>query len=551
MRNKVLIVALLFFCTLTVGYTQPPANWFNLDLAQDSVPGISAERTYQTLLKGKKSSPVIVAVIDSGVDFEHEDLKNVMWVNEDEIPNNGIDDDGNGYIDDIHGWNFLGNKDGKNLEFDLFEVSRLYLDYKKYFQGKDTLKLNKDDISKYNQYKEYEKIIAEKKAAAQEELMFYAALYDAVKEFNKAIKKDTVTYEDVKKFRSKDQRMNAVANIVLSEMATGKSYDEFKDIIKQGFDHYYSTVNYHYNLSYDGRKMIVGDNPNDPYERYYGNNNVKAAHAEHGTHVAGIIAADRSNKIGMKGVADNVRIMAIRAVPDGDERDKDVANAILYAVDNGAAVINMSFGKGASPYKEAVEKAIKYALKNDVLLVHGAGNDSEQNEPNNSFPNDYFAKKGLFSPRFADNWIEVGATHWKKRTDLVAYFSNYSPDHVDVFAPGVDIYSTVPDSKYKNNQGTSMSAPIVSGLAGVLRAYFPDLTAKQVKDIIMQSVTKMNIKVKKPGSDDLVSFNQLSVTGGVVNLYKAVELASQTRGKRKFSWGQRNKTSKNNPVAIP
>ncbi len=550
MRNKVLIAALLLFCTVYAGYAQPPVNWFNLDLTQDSVPGISTEKTYQTLLKGKKSRTVIVAVIDSGIDFEHEDLKNVMWVNEDEIPDNGIDDDNNGYIDDIHGWNFLGNKDGENLEFDLYEVSRLYLDYKKYFQGKDTLNLSKNEIAKYNLYKEYEKIIAEKKAAAQKELMFYAALYDAVKEFSKAIKKDTVTYEDIKKFRSKDQRMNAVANIVLNEMATGKSYNEFKDVIKDGFEYYYNTVNYHYNLAYDGRK-IVGDNPNDPCERYYGNNNVKATHAEHGTHVAGIIAADRNNALGIKGVADNVQIMAIRAVPDGDERDKDVANAILYAVDNGAAVINMSFGKGASPYKEAVDKAIKYALKNDVLLVHAAGNDSKQNAIDNSFPNDHFTKKGLFSPRFADNWIEVGATHWKKGTDLVAYFSNYSSDHVDVFAPGVDIYSTIPANKYKNNQGTSMAAPMVSGMAGVLRAYFPALTAKQVKDIIMQSAIKTNTKVKKPGTDDLVAFNQLSVTGGVVNLYKAVELASQTRGKRKFSWGERDKDSKNKPVAIP
>ena len=171
---------------------------------------------------------------------------------------------------------------------------------------------------------------------------------------------------------------------------------------------------------------------------------------------------------------------------------------IRYAVDNGAAVINMSFGKGESPNKEVVDEAVKYALKNDVLLVHGSGNDAKEVTFANNFPNDRFDKKGLFAPRYAKNWLEVGASTFSEDENLVASFSNYSADKVDVFAPGVEIYSTVPDDKYKNLQGTSMASPYVAGLAALLRSYFPTLTAAQVKSIIMESSSKQKYRVINP-----------------------------------------------------
>ena len=312
--------------------------------------------------------------------------------------------------------------------------------------------------------------------------------------------------------------------------------EDLNEQIQEGVDYYESKVKYQYNTDLDTRADIVKDDPNNSYERNYGNNDVKGPDAMHGTHVAGIIAAVRNNNLGMKGVADNVRIMAVRCVPDGDERDKDVANSIIYAVDNGAQVINMSFGKGYSWDKEAVDKAVKYAMKHDVLLVHAAGNDGKDNDgAHDNFPTAKFAKAGCFQPKKAKNWIEVGALSWKKGEDAVASFSNYGQKNVDLFAPGVDIYSTTPDGKYKNLSGTSMASPVTAGVAAVIRSYFPELTAEQVKECLEKSAVKQDYKVKKPGSEEKVAFSTLSRTGGVVNVYEAVKLAGQMKGKKKIS----------------
>ncbi len=524
-----------------------PLDWFHLDPVRDSFPGISTQQTYRELLAGKKGRTIIVAVLDSGVDFEHEDLKDVMWVNADEIPGNGIDDDNNGYVDDIHGWNFIGGANGQNVHHDTYEVTRLYVALQKKFEGKDPARLSKREKAEYNKYLEYKAVVEKKVAELSSTVKLYEATYQAVEALEKAIGKSPITLDDVKKFRSRDRTLMAAASLVEQYMGEGSSFEEFRDDIKEYYEYVFNQLNYGYNVEFDPRP-IIGDNPNDLNERFYGNNDVRGPHAEHGTHVAGIIGAKRDNGIGMDGVANNVRIMSVRTVPDGDERDKDVANAIIYAVDNGAAVINMSFGKGASPEKKAVERAIRYAQKRDVLLVHAAGNDGKENNGSNNFPHKYFSKKGLFGPKYADNWVEVGALDWRGGP---ASFSNYSAENVDVFAPGTQIYSTIPDNKYKNNQGTSMAAPVVAGIAATLRSYFPNLTAKQVKGIIMQSVEPIEGKVQKPGSTDMVSFRQLCVSGGRVNMHRAVQLAQQTKGKRKAPWGSGDKKAAAATVAVP
>ena len=252
--------------------------------------------------------------------------------------------------------------------------------------------------------------------------------------------------------------------------------------------------------------------------------------------MAGIIAAVRDNDLGIKGVANNVRIMSVRAVPDGDERDKDVANAIIYAVDNGASIINMSFGKGFSWDKEVVDKAVKYAAKKDVLLVHAAGNSSQNTDEEDNFPNDRYEKRGWFRKKMAKNWLEIGALSWKPGENAVASFSNYAKGNVDLFAPGHQINSTTPDQNYQSLSGTSMAAPVTAGVAAVLRSYFPSLTAEQVKEIMMTTVTPVTQKVKKPGHKDgdaLVEFSSLSKSGGVVNAYLAVKKAMTVKGKKK------------------
>lgn len=529
-----LIIALLALWIAGFAQQGAPEDWFHLDRQKDGVPGMSIDKMYKELLKERQGKTVIVAVIDSGVDFEHEDLKDVMWINKGEIPGNGIDDDKNGYVDDIHGWNFIGNSKGENVTNDNLEMTRLYVQYKEKYENQDPSKLSKKERKEYDDYLKWDKIIKEKQEELAPNLALHGATLDAFTALRDALgkKPEDVSLEDLKNFKSSDMFLGRVAAAVAEFVSEGVSFAQILDEVQEAYDYYNSQVNYHYNPDFDPRE-IVGDNHDDPFERFYGNNDVKGEFSEHGTHVAGIIAAKRGNDIGMDGVADNVRIMALRAVPNGDERDKDVANAIIYAVDNGASVINMSFGKGASPYKEAVDKAVKYAMKHDVLIIHGAGNEEEEITFDNKFPNERFDKKGLFGPKYAESWIEVGAIYWEEGENLAAPFSNYSQERVHVFAPGMEIYSTVPEDNYKSLQGTSMAAPMVAGLAAVVRSYFPELTARQVKDIIIQSAVPYKGKVNKPGTDELVPFRQLSVSGGIVNGYEAVKLAMLTKGKKK------------------
>jgi cell wall-associated protease len=228
-------------------------------------------------------------------------------------------------------------------------------------------------------------------------------------------------------------------------------------------------------------------------------------------------------------VADNVSIMVIRAVPDGDEHDKDVANAIRYAVDNGAWVVNMSFGKSFSPRKAWVDEAVRYAESKDVLLVHAAGNDAKDIDVEDNFPNNRY---GDDRSRTARNWITVGASGPTLK-ELTASFSNYGKD-VDVFSPGVEIYSTLPGGdQYGNQQGTSMASPVTAGIAALLLSHYPELSAVQVKDVIEKSVTKVTAKVAKPGTEDEVSLSDISKTGGIVNAYEALRLAATVKGERK------------------
>jgi subtilisin family serine protease len=534
MRISFLSTALVFssigFAQVYTDTTKAPENWFNLDPYTNKVNGVSTERTYNELLKGKKNTTVIVGVIDSGVDFNHEDLKDVMWTNPKEIPNNGIDDDKNGYIDDIHGWNFLGGKDGKNVEHETVELTRIYRDLKKKYDGKDEKTIASADKKEYRQYIDVKTSYEQKSDEAQKQLTQVNFVNEMFTNLNLEIKDqlsvDSVKAPQLKQFKAKDKKQEgllAYAQLILSQDTT-MTVDYLLKQLDEAQDHFESQVKYNYNIDYDPRG-IIGDDYKNSYEKYYGNNDCKGPGSLHGTHVAGIIAANRVNNIGVKGVGDNVRIMSVRAVPDGDERDKDIANAIIYAVDNGAKVINMSFGKTYPYDKAAVDKAVKYAESKDVLLVHAAGNDGVDVDKNIFYPCRKFA-----NGKKANNWIEVGALNWRKGSDLVATFSNYGKKTVDVFAPGVDIHSTKNDGGYLDESGTSMASPVTAGVAAVIRSYYPNLTAKQVKKIMEKSVDKdyKNQKVKQPGADKTeVKFSDLSVTGGVVNLYNAILMAEK------------------------
>jgi len=511
---------------------ETPKNWFLLDPQTDSVQGVSAEKTYQTLLKDQPSKTILVAVIDSGIDIDHEDLKSVIWTNEKEIAGNGLDDDKNGYIDDVHGWNFIGGKNG-NVDADTYELTREYIRLSKKFLSIDTLKLNKKAAIEFAGYKKVKDKYLKLKAKNEQQYNLYNGMYtnltQSIDTLKAKLKTDELTPELVKNFQSSDAKLLFAKGFLMNlykNAGEDANISEYMGQLKEGVDYYKVIVKYGYNQDFNSRE-IVGDNYSNLFEKGYGNNDVKGPDPTHGTHVAGIIAADRKNELGIKGIADNVKILPIRAVPNGDERDKDIANAIIYAVDNGAKIINMSFGKSFSPEKEVVDKAVKYAEMKGVLLIHAAGNDSDDIDVDKNFPT-----KKYLDGKEAKKWIEVGASAYGADENFVGDFSNYGKKMVSLFAPGVDVYSTVPNNKYKNESGTSMASPSTAGVAALLWSYFPELSALQVKDILLKSTRKFdNLKVIKPGSKEEVLFSDLSSSGGLVNAYEAVKMANGMRRK--------------------
>ena len=453
------MLTLLFISFSALSIAQPiegTLNWYNQE-----GQGMYTEKAYN-YLKKKKSQTVIVGVIDSGVDIEHEDLKGQIWVNEDEIPNNGIDDDNNGYIDDVHGWNFLGNAKGEHVNDARLEKTRILAQLKDKYDGIDPNSIAQDE-----EYK----------------------LYLQVKE----------------------------------EVAADRAqFEQYMDMIdqlpKEAQDYIRSQMDYNLNVDFDDRSLI-GDDPDDFTDTNYGNNDVEGPDALHGTHVSGIIGALRGNGLGGDGVAENVKIMSLRAVPNGDEFDKDIALAVRYAVDNGAMVINMSFGKAYSPHQKEVYEAFKYADSKGVLLIHAAGNDAKDIDVEPNYPTSMYS----FQTEPLDHFVTIGASTKNKGEEMVASFSNYGAKGVDVFAPGFEIYNTIPQSEYRNLQGTSMAAPMVAGAAAMLKSYFPELSMKEIKEVLYST------SVRYPKVD---GFAEKSVTGGVINIYNAAKACKKLAKKK-------------------
>jgi len=538
-KKFIAVMALCLPMIMLSAQGKAPDNWFTLDPTKDNVNGTGGDEALKLLkAKGKKGETVIVAVLDSGVEVDHEDLVDVMWTNPNEIPGNGKDDDNNGYIDDIHGWNFLGGKDGRNVDHETLELTREYVRLGKRFKGTDPKMLHGDAKKEYAYYEKVKEDFETQRAEAEKDMEGameqIKPIEDAFTKVEKALGKKEITADDLKDIKTEDNEDLAGAVGMLKRvMANGLSGRDDLEKYKKQLS---GSLEYNLNPDYNPRD-IVGDDPYNLDSRFYGSNDYEGPDAFHGTHVSGIIAANRNNDKGIRGIADNVRIMTVRCVPDGDERDKDVANAIYYAVDNGASIINMSFGKGYSPQKAYVDAAMKYASDHDVLLVHAAGNSSEDNDKIGNFPNDNYdkpVKKGLFKKeKQVPSWMEIGALNFKSGEKRAASFSNYGKKNVDLFSPGVALYSTVPDGGYGNASGTSMACPAAAGVAAILRSYYPELSAIQVKSILEKSVVKQDGEVLKPGSTtEKVKFSDLCVSGGTISATNAVEMADKTKGKK-------------------
>lgn len=499
-------------------------NWYNKNIKDDKVNGTNVYKAYKELLNGKQpKQKIIVAVIDGGVDPQHEDLKANMWVNKDEIAGNGKDDDNNGYIDDIYGWNFLGNAEGENVNEENLESTRIFRAlHEKY---KDVEKSEAEDKKEYELYEELgdeywknrEKYGKEFKELGQAKMAIDFVYTYLEGKAGKPIN----SINDIKAIKDDSEQTTELKNAAIQMYEQGldkKEFGKYYDQTKKFYECYY-------NINFSSRDKVIGDNVTDITDINYGNPDVKGPDAFHGTFCAGIISAVRNNNMGVDGIADNVEIMAIRAVPNGDEYDKDIALAIRYAVDNGAKVVNMSFGKAYSPQKQMVDEAIEYANSKGVLLIHAAGNDSENVDEKEFFPNDK-----LNSGKEASNVLTVGASSIFKNKKMPAPFSNYGKTQVDLFAPGVDIVSLAPDNTYDQADGTSFAAPVVTGIAALVWSYYPNLTHTQLKEVLMKSVTdlgKKKVYVPSPLWSSKKKFSELSVTGGIVNAYEALKLAEQ------------------------
>lgn len=508
-----------------------PNNWYQLDRSTTGYYGISLDKAYD-FLQGKPSHTVVVAVIDSGVDTLQPDLKPILWHNPGEIPGNGIDDDKNGYVDDYYGWNFIGGKDGKNVHQDSYEAARVYWSLKNKYDSAhvDTTHMNPAQKAEYATYLRAKDDVTQGVNPA--ELMQMQRILPVLERGDSVIAHDLgkkeFTGNDVKDYTSENRDAKIAATIYLNMAKANKNYNISNTDILEYLRGQVRKGESASTPPEDFRDEIVKDNPNDINDRYYGNNDVMAGTPSHGTHCTGIIAAVRDNGIGMNGIANNVKVMMVRAVPDGDEHDKDIANAIRYAVDNGAEVISMSFGKPFSPQKNWVDDAVKYAQSKGVLLVHAAGNDAENIDSAQNFPNPVYRDNS----GAASNFITVGASGDSTNGGFTASFSNYGKKSVDVFAPGVNIYSTLPDDKFGNFSGTSMATPVVAGVAALILEYYPDLSAQQVKYVINTSAVPETEKVRIPGTSDSVSLSDISITGGEINAYNAVKLASTLKGER-------------------
>lgn len=503
-------------------------GWGGADLVNDTIPGMSVQKAYDEIIKNNKGQNVIVAVIDSGVDIEHEDLKSVLWINTKEIPNNGKDDDNNGYIDDVYGWNFLGDAIQENMEY-----TRIYRNLRSKYDGRTASTISAADRAEFDTFQRAKAEYTKELQETQDNLNQYNQIKTQLSAAHKAVSaqlgKENYTKKELSAMATTTQEMAQYKGMLMQIQDNvneniPKALKELDEAIK----YFNDRIESHFNLTKDFR-AIVGDNPKDINDTRYGNNNVMGPSKDkedikHGTHVAGIIAANRDNNIGIKGVANNVKIMSIRAVPDGDEYDKDIALAIRYAVDNGAKVINTSFGKYFSPNPEWVKDAIIYAAQKDVLIVNAAGNDGLNLDNTAVYPNDQFPGQ---TGEIVNNFLTVGALNFTYGSGLIASFSNYGKSNVDVFAPGTKIWSTTPNNGYEYLQGTSMAAPAVAGVAAMIRSYYPKLTASQVKQVIMDSGLSTQASVLVGEEKANKRFSELSSSGKMVNLHNALILADK------------------------
>ena len=534
----------------TQNKSNPDASnfWPAKDPVIDGIPGISLQKLYRKNKVSQTAHTIVVAVLDTQIDSNHEDLQGRLWINKKEIPNNGIDDDHNGYIDDVNGWNFIGKKNGSCLIWGNSECVRIVRKWESYFKDKNPAQFS--DAEKYNfrQYQTAVDYLGSTRKFYQnwnKSLEFGIAVLPAAKEAIKTVfPNENYTLKDLdslysiyktndKSFAQRrddnDRDLGALINYMRSFMEVGQKTAADISSQKTRID---SILQKNLNLGYNERDFI--QNNQNRLEKGYGNNTVSASkNNTHNTQVSGIIAANRNKKTGIQGFSNQIKIMPISVLLTGDEHDLDIAMAIYYAVDNGAKVINMSFGKELSLEQDWVTDAIRYAEKKNVLIIHGAGNSKMDVDKNPYFPSDYSYSDNT---EISSNFINVGATTHTADSTLVYKSSNYGRQNVDLFAPGANIYTLTPGNQYAYDSGTSLAAPMVSGTAALIWLYYPNLSLQEVKQIILDSGVSYDLQVLIPGGQGKKApFKNLSKSGKVLNVYNAMETAKQFSSRKNAS----------------
>jgi subtilisin family serine protease len=533
--HRLILTIFLYTCSL-FAWGQDAKFWHWKDLEKDGVHGVSLFKAQQLLTDLKlKPTSIIIAVLDGGIDTAHPQIKPLLWNNPKEIPGNALDDDKNGYVDDLHGWNFLGNAAGENINKASDEKSRIYHRYKDVFK-KDNLDSASWDATKKHTYKIWQQAANEIVFTDEDadKLSFIKMARNAVIKMGviliKEIEDSNFTTEGLETYQpigkiTADTKISYLRTMQALGIDRSTGHHSIVEELNEYISGKEKSAVSIDTPPEDLRKNITKDQYENLNDQFYGNNNITGPNAKHGTHVAGLAAGIIDTIFNKTKFINPIQIMGVRVVPDGDEYDKDIALGIRYAVNNGAKIINMSFGKSFSPEQPWVDSAIRYAASKDVLIIHSAGNESYDLNVKSVYPNPY---SNVFKDK-AINMITVGASSDPVIAEsIVTDFSNYGNKIVDLLSPGKKIYSSLPNQQYGFLDGTSMSAPILSHIAALVRAYFPKLSAEDVKAILLQSCWKPNDQSTLfPNSlDQSKRLNDISAEGGIVNAALAIQNAA-------------------------
>lgn len=532
---------------------QADLDWYNCSFDKDGVYGAEVNKAYD-FLKGKKiKKRPVVALIGSGMDIEHEDLKQAIWVNPKEKAD-GKDNDKNGLVDDINGWNFLGGKDGQVMEATMREGDREFLrlkdkyadyifdgkNYNKVIDGKLTKVADPENIEEYNYYRN--QVLPESPMAGTYSgwqltyiLKAYADKFDQM--MKERFPGKELTEADFSICYDPKAPRDSLSEVSFMMCAMGFGVyktDKWETVyagIKSGAQIEQAKAEYERKVGQfgaDGRKDIIGDNYLDINYNKYGNNVLLTADAAIGTMEAGIIVAKRENGLGGNGIMDQAEIMTLRVAANGEPYLKDIALAIRYAVDHQADIIMLPVQNTLYPedQKKWISEALEYAESKGVFCITPAWEGAQDLAVETYYPNRWMTGKKELT-----NLMVVCSSDKNGNPSMN---SNYGAKEVDLYAPGMEIYSTYTGDTYQSGTGLGLAAATTVGVAALIKAYYPHLTGTQIRNILLETVTsrkdaevEKGIIVDGKPTQDLFLFGDLCLSGGIINAYQAVVAADK------------------------